>query len=285
MSDIVALSEEDKDRNKKEYAIILQSFRDFISSYSDGNIDQETFEDMALSRSEFMIDRVIDGMKMTLEQAYSYIANFNDNLTKKESEEKKILLAAIDNLIEFAIAEEYQMISELDEDIDGEIEDTTEYDDLCKKYNLTYASVENDDVLFAASIAQKWMMYSEETWLTYMTQQDERVRESHAALEGETYQKSDFPAELIPPIDFGCRCYLISNTSDMIFAKLTVGQIKKIVNPIFSDSLAVGGKIFSNDHPYFNIKDENKKYLKELKSKLTQKLNSRWQQRLHSNNS
>ena len=71
----------------------------------------------------------------------------------------------------------------------------------------------------------------------------------------------------------------------MIFAKLTVGQIKKIVNPIFSDSLAVGGKIFSNDHPYFNIKDENKKYLKELKSKLTQKLNSRWQQRLHSNNS
>ena len=285
MSDIVALSEEDKDRNKKEYAIILQSFRDFISSYSDGNIDQETFEDMALSRSEFMIDRVIDGMKMTLEQAYSYIANFNDNLTKKESEEKKILLAAIDNLIEFAIAEEYQMISELDEDIDGEIEDTTEYDDLCKKYNLTYASVENDDVLFAASIAQKGMMNCEETWLTYMTQQDERVRESHAALEGETYQKSDFPAELIPPIDFGCRCYLISNTSDMIFAKMTVGQIKKIVNPIFSDSLAVGGKIFSNDHPYFNIKDVNKKYLKDVKSKLTQKLNSRWQQRLHSNNS
>ncbi len=42
---------------------------------------------------------------------------------------------------------------------------------------------------------------------TYHTQEDDAVRPSHAALNGTVWRVGD-PRAPIPPIDFGCRCFL-----------------------------------------------------------------------------
>lgn len=41
----------------------------------------------------------------------------------------------------------------------------------------------------------------------FHTQQDDRVRPSHAALEGKVFRLDD-PNRPSPPLDWGCRCYL-----------------------------------------------------------------------------
>ena len=44
-------------------------------------------------------------------------------------------------------------------------------------------------------------------WI-YKTQQDERVREEHAALDGQVFSMDDETgAQIFPPNDWGCRCY------------------------------------------------------------------------------
>ena len=52
-------------------------------------------------------------------------------------------------------------------------------------------------MFFAAKMAAWWMAVNAESVITYMTQGDERVRPWHLSLEGVSYRKSEFPAELI----------------------------------------------------------------------------------------
>ena len=60
-------------------------------------------------------------------------------------------------------------------------------------YNNIYATTENRDIDYASSIAAWWVNLPEETTLMCMTQGDERVRDSHRALEGLSFPKSCFP--------------------------------------------------------------------------------------------
>ncbi len=46
-----------------------------------------------------------------------------------------------------------------------------------------------------------------ETWYEYLTQEDDRVRPSHAALHG-TRWRADDPEAPTPPLDWGCRCFI-----------------------------------------------------------------------------
>lgn len=209
---------------------------------------------------------------MDFDKALSILRKHNNGLTYREQQERDILIAAIDNLIEFAAAEEYQMIKSLPDTFNGD--DFEEYESVCEKYNLTYAEQENSDVEYAAGIACWWIGISGDSVVTYMTQQDERVRDTHRDLEGISYLKSEFPEELIPPIDWCCRCYLMSDGSmSRVFAKLDYSKdIKRAVNPIFKESLATGGRIFGKSHPYFkNIPNKDKERLDKIALKIKQK--------------
>lgn len=146
---------------------------------------------------------------MDFDEALSILRNHNNFTTERDKQQHEILVAAIDNLIDFAAAEEITMVSELPEEVDEEC--LLDYETICEQYNLTYAEAENEQVLFAAKMAAWWMAVNAESVITYMTQGDERVRPWHLSLEGVSYRKSEFPAELIPPIEWGCRCYLIAN--------------------------------------------------------------------------
>jgi hypothetical protein len=186
---------------------------------------------------------------LDFDKALDLLKNHNDFTSEKERNERDILVAAIDNLVDFAAHEEIKMISELP--AERVFNGIDEYESTFEKYNLLYASEENGDVLHAAIIAAWWLTVANESILTFMTQADERVRAWHLSQEGLSFPKNDFPPELIPPIEWGCRCFLISNGFDSVVGSLSKTEYKKHINPIFSESLAKGGKIFSHAHPYF----------------------------------
>ena len=204
---------------------------------------------------------------MDFDEALSILRNHNNFTTERERQQHEILVAAIDNLIDFAAAEEMTMISELPEEVDEEC--LLDYETICEQYNLTYAEAENEQVLFAAKMAAWWMAVNAESVITYMTQGDERVRPWHLSLEGVSYRKSEFPAELIPPIEWGCRCYLIANGLAGVRASLSIDKCRSMVDPVFRESLATGGRIFTDAHLYFDtqLPEFVQKIVTRLKSK------------------
>ena len=160
-------------------------------------------------------------------------------------------------------------------DIRGELpdephtEDIAAYESLCERYNLTYAAEENGQVLFAASVAAWWLIIDAETVVTYMTQGDERVRAWHLSLEGLSYRKSEFPPELIPPIEWGCRCFLVANGFASVQSSLSYKKCIEKVDPVFRESLATGGKIFSPAHAYFSR--QRPEYIRQIIKRIKEK--------------
>lgn len=222
-----------------------------LDVYENGAERLDVFEDIVTLRASFLIDRVLSGMSIDFDKALVIIKNQNNHITEPEGQQREILLAAIDNLIDFAVVEEYNMLSDLPEEMDREHREEPET--ICKRYNLTNASQENNDVYFASSIATWWITVSEDTYLTFMTQADERVRAWHLSHEGVTYSKRNYPPELIPPIEWGCRCFLLTNSYAAVTGSSDTKRVVDGVNPIFSESLAKGGRIFTDHHPYFKI--------------------------------
>ncbi|MCS3352343.1 phage minor head protein [Bacteroides uniformis] len=148
-----------------------------------------------------------------MDRALEILKNHNSFTTERERQQRDILIAAIDNLVDFAAAEEYSMLGELPETADEQ--DMEAHEKICRRYNLVHAEEENNQVFFAASMAAWWMAVDMDTVLTYMTQGDERVRAWHLSLEGISFRKSEFPPELIPPIEWGCRCFLVAEGSPL----------------------------------------------------------------------
>lgn len=237
--------------------VILNAFRKLIYSWENEAESWEIFEEIVSLRSAFLIDKAISGLQIDFDEALNLLRHYNTGLSERDKQLRDTLVSAIDNLVDFAIAEEYQMMNELPEGMD--LDNMEEYEGICEKYNLIYADRENQDVMYASSIAAWWIGLSPQTIITYMTQGDERVRASHLSLEGVSFLKNEFPSELIPPIDYGCRCFLMSDGFDpLVFASINNKYSSKIINPVFCESLATGGKIFSDSHPYFKNISENK---------------------------
>ena len=159
------------------------------------------------------------------------------------------------------------MLNELPENIDEVC--LSDYEAICEQYNLTYAEAENEQVFFAAKMAAWWLAVSAESVITYMTQGDERVRPWHLSLEGVSYRKSEFPPELIPPIEWGCRCYLMTYGFASVQASLSIDKCRSMVDPVFRESLATGGRIFTDAHRYFNT--PLTKYAKDIAKRLKSK--------------
>lgn len=226
------------------------------------------FEDIITLRASFLIDRVLTGMRMDFDRALDMLKNHNDFTTERQKQERNMLVAAIDNLVDFAAAQQIQLFSELPKTTYRE--DTEQHEAVFEKYNLQYATEENLDIQYAAQIAAWWLSIPKSTYVTFMTQGDERVRPWHLSNEGLTFLKQDFPPELIPPIEWGCRCFLISNGFSSIHASAMKGNNTKNVNPIFCESLATGGKIFSSAHPYF--KNQPGKEVDSIVNRIKQKM-------------
>ena len=225
----------------------------------------ESLEDLMEARADIAIRRACSGFGVSFDDAIQLIRN-TDNLDNEQSAKRNIVLAAVDNLVDFSVVEEYQMandMSELEEYIDeNELDDDGligYFLPVFSKYNDRYMLTENLDVEYAMAIAFFLCGIKDESVLIYMTQGDERVRPWHLQYEGYTATKSSFPAWLIPPIEHQCRCYLVEDS------KSVVGSIKNSLEPqmpdwfnrTFKESVAFGGRIFSDEHPYFQVDERH----------------------------
>ena len=218
---------------------------------------------------------------MTKEEALLLLRNLDDhNLTEQDKAKRDRLVAAVNNLVEFSVCAEYQLYKKskvkwqsLNDGIDYEDEELMdEFIDMCATYNDTYAAVEHSDVEYAMAIAFTWLGYSDETYLEYMTQNDDRVRPWHYALQGFVERAADFPAWMIPPIEWRCRCFLITLDGSVAVAKkanLNKVMAKAPQKPVhldgvFDESVAKCGRIFGKAHPYFKVSKNDKDMLSRI---------------------
>ena len=185
---------------------MLAVFIRFIESHANETESQEILEELMNLRADFLIQHALSGFDIDYDEALEMLRNA-EGLNDGQSAKRNIIVAAVDNLIDFAVAEEYQMARELPS-FDDEEFDEDDYEEIFEKYNKRYAEVENSDAEYAMIIAAGLINVADSTMLTYMTQGDERVRPWHLQYEGFTAPKSQFPAWLIPPIEHQCRCYL-----------------------------------------------------------------------------
>jgi len=250
-------------QTEEEYNILLQMFEDLLDSVENDEIELEDLEDIIYKRVEFAFGYCFKRFNLDIDEALDIVRNHSDHLlTPSEKERKDMLVAAIDNLIEFSVAAETHMYDDME---NLEDDDDLDEEDIFERYNETYAKVENNDIDYASLIAFSFLGISDNMTLTYTTQGDERVRDSHRALEGTSYPKAEFPEWLTPPLDWGCRCYLDESYDVPNFAEgVDDDTIDKAVNPIFEHSLAKGGDIFSPEHPYFTIDKKYEAYVNKI---------------------
>ncbi len=274
-------STEDKERHQKAVDLLLLLFCDFILSLEDEDLAWQTLEELMATRADIGIQRAFNGFGIDYDEAIKLIQTA-DNLTDLQKNQREIILAAIDNIVDFSVAEEYQMIEELAEiedaeDLDWECEDIDSLEWMFAvfyKYNDRYAYTENLDIEYAMSVAAYLSAISNETVLTYMTQGDERVRPWHLQYEGYSAPRSLFPDWLIPPIEHQCRCYLVEDTmSVMASIKASASELKmpKWFNKTFKESVANGGRIFSDEHPYFQVDTQHVDKLRAIALRIKSK--------------
>ena len=253
---------------------MLAVFIRFIESHANETESQEILEELMNLRADFLIQHALSGFDIDYDEALEMLRNA-ESLNNEQSAKRNVIVAAVDNLIDFAVAEEYQMARELPS-FDDEEFDEDDYEEIFEKYNKRYAEVENSDAEYAMIIAAGLINVADSTMLTYMTQGDERVRPWHLQYEGFTAPKSQFPAWLIPPIEHQCRCYLAEDNIVGV-AKGVKNAVMKVpampdwFNRTFKESVAFGGRIFSDEHPYFTIDSRDEDSLHDIAKRIKEK--------------
>ena len=131
-----------------------------------------------------------------------------------------------------------------------------EYRKMAKKVDSNYNEVwirAEFNTLFAQAESMKNWDENRKPLLRYMTQRDEKVRDSHAIMDGITLPVDHpFWKEFYPPNDFNCRCYTVSldgaKETDML--KVDMGKVRDETNPNFWNNPSLTGKIFRYGNTY-----------------------------------
>ena len=100
---------------------------------------------------------------------------------------------------------------------------------------------------------------------------DERVRPWHLQYEGYSAPRSQFPSWLIPPIEHQCRCFLVEDTKSTLMADVQAArkpQMPDWFDRTFKESVVNGGRIFSDEHSYFQIDKRHVKRLGEISDRI-----------------
>lgn len=289
------MTDDDKARHQSEYQSLLVLFVNFLNNIQSDGREEALYALMEL-RADLAISHAFRGFYIDEEEALRLLKNLNDeNLTQYDKDRRDRLVAAVRNLIDFAVCEEYQVAKKADElygehqveDEEYEIDynapdDIDDYYAICTLYNDTYAAVENGDIEYAMGVAYQWLSYAANEYLTYWTMNDNKVRPWHLALQGYTAKRDEFPAWMIPPIEWNCRCFLIqAENADEVWNH--GGEMKRVVgkvptkpsqlSDVFSESVAKCGRIFGASHPYFQVDSKDKGFLQACVENLKSKYN------------
>lgn len=270
----------DKDiLNSESYTLLIKAFEEALDEI-EGHEDDIWYVISVLSevRFKYLMRIVSDELFISYEYAIKIL---NENIKKNRDEindnKALVLVSAMENLLAFSVCEQYQMMLDMPEDIYLDEFEETEAEKTFFKYNGVYASVENNVVEQAAIMAYVWNQFENEEMLMYVTQRDERVRHSHQILDGFTAPKSSFPSDMIPPIDYNCRCFLASSGEHA--SNFTASpsyyrerdDMRSGISPVFAESLATYGAIFASSHNYFNVKSEHADMISSIMDSVSEK--------------
>lgn len=277
------MTEEQQTQHDSDYQSLTALFIALLKSLHT-NDKEEALYALSELRAEIAFNHVVKGLGIDIDEAMMLLQSSDDStLTQYDKNMRDRLKAAILNLIDFSVCEEYQLYDEV-LDVVGEAEidfNSDDYDDLlalCKKYNDQYSAIENSDIEYAGIMAALWLKMSAKDYVVYWTQNDAKVRPWHMALQGYAAPRDEFPSWMIPPIEYNCRCFLEILEVPYADAKLKnlKGAADKLVKPkqldgVYEESLAKCGRIFGPAHNYFNVKDSDRDMLSGFVSRLKEK--------------
>lgn len=277
------MTEEQQTQHDSDYQSLTALFIALLKSLRT-NDKEESLYALSELRTEIAFNHVVKGLGIDMDEAIMLLQSSDDNtLTQHDKDMRDRLKAAILNLIDFSVCEEYQLYDEV-LDVVGEAEidfNSDDYDDLlalCKKYNDQYSAIENSDIEYAGIMAALWLKMSAKDYVVYWTQNDAKVRPWHMALQGYAAPRDEFPSWMIPPIEYNCRCFL--EILEVPYADVKLKNLKgaadKLVKPkqldgVYEESLAKCGRIFGPAHNYFNVKDSDRDMLSGFVSRLKEK--------------
>lgn len=276
------MTDDEKAQHESEYKTLLALFVAMLKNINNESKEEALFA-LAELRAELAINHALKGLDLDIDEALRLLKNMDDtNLTQHEKDLRDRIVAAVNNLIDFAVCEEYQLYQEVlesvdDSEIDFNSEEYEELEALCEKYNDTYAAIENSDIEYALAVAARWIGMGSRDYVVYWTQNDAKVRPWHMELQGYAAPRDEFPSWMIPPIEWNCRCFLevLDVRAHNTGIKNVKGAASKIekpsqLNDVFSESVATCGRIFGPSHSYFQVKEEDKEMLQGFVSRIKQ---------------
>lgn len=163
------------------------------------------------------------------------------------------------NVYQFSVAKNFTQMRTLTSALIDENGHTRSFSDFMteaakidKKFNVDYLRAEYDTAINSAEMASHWVRFKQmgDPMLRYVTVGDERVRASHAAMNGIQRPMSDpIWDKIYPPNGWNCRCTVITTSG----AATPDKQIRMPwdVPPLFQTNLAKTGMLWPKDHPYF----------------------------------
>jgi len=165
---------------------------------------------------------------------------YNNDLTRQFRE----------NLLKFSGAKSYNLIRQIEE-LKYEKGGKEAYIEKAKKlvnlHNETWQAVEEKYAANAASAARNFEAYQQDADLypnlKYRTMGDDSVRPEHAANEGVIKPINEWTK--IPPLDYGCRCWL-----EQTFESPN-GKDISVFNDAIANNPAINGELFTKKNSYF----------------------------------
>lgn len=131
---------------------------------------------------------------------------------------------------------------------------------LNENYNINYLRAEYNHAVACGQMAENWQRIQERKavvpLLKYKTAEDERVRQSHKALNDVIRPVDDpFWNTHYPPLDWNCRCHVVQIMDGVITKEFDDPKIPKM----FQNNIGKDGIVFPDTHPYFNTNEEVRK--------------------------
>lgn len=78
---------------------------------------KDLIEEIITLRASFLIDKALRGLRIDFDRALDILRNRNAFISAREQQQHEILVAAVENLIDFAVAEEMTMLGALPEQV------------------------------------------------------------------------------------------------------------------------------------------------------------------------
>ena len=157
------------------------------------------------------------------------------------------------NVYEFSFAKSHQQLAAVTAALydpkTGHIRDYKEFSEIAGRINnemaIKHLRPEYDTAIAAAQMASRWVTYQEDKeqfpLLTYQTVKDDRVRPTHAALDGVTRPVDDaFWKEYYPPNGWNCRCDVVQATARRQPTPADKIPVPDDVPPLFKTNMAEG---------------------------------------------